>query len=197
MAKYEALTHITLDTNTSFIHPGTLPELVHADDDASSVMVDFNKRPLFMIYPDQSIDIALQELKHHGIHMLLVVDKERRVHGLIATEDLLGEKPIKHMQERRLKHDEVLVKMVMQPIDQLLAIDKHELRNAKVGHVIMTLKEARQHYALVVDTNGDLPKVCGLFSSFQISKQLHADVNSALLGSVSSIAKLDKLIPKD
>jgi len=192
MTKYNPLPTTKLTTGAAFVHPGALPEIVHLDDDAHTVMVDFHNTQPLAIHPHELVETALKEMKYGGVHMLLVIDQQDTVHGLITSEDLLGEKLIKIMQEKRITHAEVKVKMLMQSLEQTLTIHINELRHAKVGHIVETFRKNRQHYSLVVNED---KKICGLFSSFQISKQLHMDVNS-MLSTARSVAELQKRIPK-
>ena len=117
-------------------------------------------------------------MKICNTHLLLVIDQERAVIGMITTEDILGEKPLKVSQQRFIKHTEVLVRMVMTPQNKIPVIDTAELQFAKVGDVIETLHHLKQHDALVIENDADTGKqiVRGLFSLSQISKQLSEDV---------------------
>jgi CBS-domain-containing membrane protein len=192
MAVYEPLPTIALNADNILMHPSTLPELVHIDDPALDVMIDYKKTTPLNIDPHEPIDHALSEMKVSGVHVLLVVNSHKHVTGVISTEDILGERPIKWMQERHLKRSEVLVRMVMTPHDKLAALDFESLRHAKVAHVINTLKDLNQHYALVVQTDtAQKQKVRGMFSSSQISRQLHMDISNSL-SEAHSLAELKK-----
>jgi hypothetical protein len=70
--------------------------------------------------------------------------------------------------------------------DHLEAIDMHEVRGVKVGHVLATLKQAGRQHAIVVEVyqptfqeqltvrrrSGMIQIVRGLFSATQIARQL-------------------------
>lgn len=191
MAKYETLDTIAF-TASHCIRPLELPEVVHLDDPALMVMIDFKQIKPPLIAPEAPVDQALNEMKISGVHLLLVADKEDRIIGLISSEDILGEKPITLLQERRINRAEILTRMVMTPAENILAFDFDLLRHARVGNVVNTLKKLRQHYALVVkvDANGQ-QLVRGLFSTSQISKQLHMNINNVIT-EAGTVAELHK-----
>lgn len=176
MAKFELLpTHPYHPSPCA--HPIELPEVVHIDDPALMVMIDFKQSKPPLISPDAAIDHALNEMKISGVHLMLVINKQEQIIGLISSEDILGEKPITLIQERRISRPEILVKMVMIPANQIIAFDMDDLRHARVGNVVNTLQQMRHHNALVLKTNEKgQTLVRGLFSTSQISKQLHMDI---------------------
>lgn len=188
---YTTLSTIELNANVGYCHPPMLPAITHWDDPAMQVMVDFKYRKAEAIGPDETIDTALTMMKSCSYHALLVVDKEDKVMGLISSEDLLGEKPLKAIQERRIARADISVRMVMVPQQDLIAIDLENLRHAKVGHLVATLHAVKQHYALTVrvDEATQNQTVRGLFSLAQISKQLGVDVVSDV-PEAQSIAEL-------
>jgi CBS domain containing-hemolysin-like protein len=175
---YHPLPTMHLNAGSPYYHTGDLPELIHLEDPALSVMVDFKHTRAITIAPTAFIAEAGIEMKACSVHLLLVVDNEGRVVGLISSEDILGEKPVKITQEKHLSRAEIRVRLVMTPQEHIVAIDYETLRLAKVAHVVQTLKAAKQHYALVVETNHGTHQqtVRGLFSLSQISKQLTVNV---------------------
>lgn len=188
---YHAIPTIHLHAGAGYLQAHELPELVHWEDAALHAMVDFKYIKAEAINPDEAIDTALHEVKKCSFHVLLVVNAEQEILGLVSTEDLLGEKPLKAIQERRLPRAEISVQMVMIPREEIVTLDLESLRHAKVGHIIETLHAHKQHYALVVKTDEitDAQTVRGLFSASLISKQLGRDITSAV-SEAQSIAEL-------
>jgi hypothetical protein len=180
MAKtYAPLTVLPLKPGVTFVHPIVPPTILHWDDPALHAMLDFKYLKADTITADEPIDFALLHVKNSFSHISLVVDKEQRVVGLISVEDLLGEKPVKTIHERRLARKDVVVRMVMTPNHEILVMDFEDLRHAKVGHIIETLRLHKQHYAVVIkyDENHH-PIIRGLFSASLLSRQLGQDVMS-------------------
>lgn len=182
---------MTLSKGCSYIHSGELPEITHLDDSALDIMIDFKKTKAITVKKNTPISVAGLEMKACSVHMLLVTDEDDTVLGLITSADLLGEKPVQAAQEKFISRAEVKVGMILTTIDKIIAIDYNELRIAKVGHIIQTLNQAKQHYALVVDTDNGQPTLRGIFSLLQISRQLDKNVikNDPLAGSIAELSK--------
>lgn len=188
---YTLLPTVQLAASTCCAHPPALPVITHWDDPAMQVMVDFKYAKAETIGPDETIDTAIIAMKNCSYHVLMVIDKEDKVLGLISSEDLLGEKPLKAIQDHRIARADILVRMVMTPQHEVMAIDLENLRHAKVGQVVATLHARKQHYALAVKIDETTKKqiVRGLFSLAVLSKQLGVDVVSDV-PEAKSIAEL-------
>lgn len=178
---YTTLPTLALSSNNTYSHPPYMPELIHLDDPATQILIDFETQQPAVVEPKQPINEVMVDMKALGIHLMPVVQDERII-GLISSEDILGEKPMQLMQDRRITREEVLVNMVMTPADQLLAIEYDEISHSRVGHVLSTLNEAKQHYALVVDVGQGSAHhtVHGLIYFYDIIKRLDKDVVTEL-----------------
>lgn len=193
MIKFELLPSLTLQKQNVHLRSQKLPELVHLDDPALAVMTDFSQAAPRTINPEDTMDDALNEMKATGVHLLLVVDKEGCIQGIISSEDILGEKPIQLLQERRISRAQILVKMISAPLEQITAFDIEAIEHARVGNVVNTLKKQHQHYALVVRRIDDSDEhiVRGLFNTSQIGKQLHMDIANSVT-KAQSLSELQK-----
>jgi CBS domain containing-hemolysin-like protein len=170
---YQALPITMLKSGTGFCAPEqTPPEKVGIDDPALDVMTDFKLVSVIVIRPTDGIDDALVRMKQRKVRSLLVIDHERAVVGLITANDVLGEKPMRLVEARQVRHEDIRVEDIMTPIHRLEALDIGVVRSAKVGHIVATLlKSARQH-TLVTEGDG---RVRGMFSATQIARQLGVD----------------------
>ena len=83
--------------------------------------------------------------------------------------------------------------MILVPAEQVIAIEYSVLQLAKVAHIIQTLHQNKQHYALVIDTDTDNTIVRGMFSLSQISKQLDKNILDDFLPA-STLAELNRKI---
>lgn len=193
MIKYELLPTMSLQKTGVKLRSQVLPELVHLEDPAFSVMTDFSLSTPISIGPEESMDEALNEMKVKGVHLLLVVNNNKDIVGLISSEDILGEKPIKIIQENRISRSQILVKMVMVPINKTAAFDIETVQHARVGNIVQTLQSLSTHYALVVQTNENNGEqiIRGLFNTSQISKQLHTNIANSI-SKAQSVSELQK-----
>jgi CBS-domain-containing membrane protein len=171
---YAALPSSNLLPGTGFAQPAhALPERVSLDDAALSVMTDFERISAVLIRTDDSIDEANRRMIQRSVRLLMVVDHARAVAGLITANDILGEKPLQVINQRGGRRQDIVVRDIMTPQHQLEVLDLRDVSNARVGHIVATLKEAARQHAVVVDLDaGGRQRLRGLFSLTQIARQL-------------------------
>jgi signal-transduction protein with cAMP-binding, CBS, and nucleotidyltransferase domain len=175
---FVALSYVSLQAGTTFLHPPDLPELVHLDSPATDVMTDFRFVRPVTVRPDIPIDKALLKMKSAGVRLLLVTDDERTITGVVTSKILLGEAPIQIVREKRVPRSAVTVAMVMVPQPEVPMLDMMSVRNAQVGHVVKTLQQLDRKHVLVaeIDPKTKQQRICGLFSTSQIGRQLGVTV---------------------
>lgn len=192
--QYDSIQSTPLLIGLEAAHPPMLPELTHIDDLALDVLVDFQFQRPATISTKQSIDEAILEMKANNVHMLLVVDTEKHIVGIISSQALQGEQPYKIIQESRIKHSEIQVGAIMLPIEHVLCIDFDSLKSAKIGNLVETFKKHRRHYALVMKTDEHGHKhVQGYFSASRISRTLSLSTSANHL-SEASIEELQTML---
>nr|VFK12169.1 MAG: CBS domain-containing protein [Candidatus Kentron sp. LPFa] len=182
MENYAAFSCHLLAKGITFIHPPKLPELVGLDSPALDVMTDFRYVQPVTVEPNTSIDDALEEMKSKGVRLLLVVEEEEKIIGVITSKIILGEEPIRIVEKNRIPRAEITVSMVMTPQSEVTVINLISVRNAKVGHIVATLRKLNRKHLLVIDIDKTTGKqdVCGLFSTSQIGRQLGVMVVPAM-----------------
>jgi len=87
-----------------------------------------------------------------GVRSLLVLNQDHSLRGIITATDILGEKSLRFIQDRRVKHDEITVSDIMTPLERLEVIPIEEVQNAKVGHVVASLRDTGRQHILVMET---------------------------------------------
>jgi CBS domain-containing protein len=173
---FQPLPVALVGAGAGFCAPGQqAPERVSIEDPALTVMTDLARVTAVVIRPTDTIDEALARMKQRGVRALLVIDAERRVLGLVTAHDVLGEKPMRFVEAHGVRHEEILVQDVMTPSERLEAIAIADVRAAKVGHVVATLRQSGRQHALVTDPDGHIR---GIFSATQIARQLGVDPQS-------------------
>lgn len=180
--QFHAVQTFKLHSHCTYMQPPELPEVTHIHDSAMTIMVDFKYHTPPTISAHKSLDEAKLEMQIYHLPVLLVADLEKNVVGIITAEDILGEKPVKVSQERRIPRSEIEVEMVMLSFKDIIALNFDDITHLKVGHVIQTLRETKQHDLLVikVDPHTGTQKLRGLFSASIISRQLDRDVTKIL-----------------
>jgi CBS domain-containing protein len=180
LRNYQSLPFTVLPSAVAYAQP-TQPALerVQLDSPALDVMTDLARVTAVIILAGDTVDEAFRRMVERGVRMLLVVDQDRKVLGVITASDVSGEKPVQIAVQQGLHRDEVLVRNCMTPCASLQVLDLEQVRAAKVGHIVATLKDAARHHVLVVERgeSGDrrakgAARVRGIFSATQIVRQL-------------------------
>jgi len=174
MKDYAALKSSRLKAGVGYAQPTqSVPERVNPDDPALQVMTDFRSVVAIIILPGDTVDEAHRRMIQRGVRLLLVVDQDRKLLGLITATDILGEKPLQVIGQRGIQRQELLVRDIMTPQERLEALDYQDICAARVGHIVASLKAAGRQHALVVEDLGQgRQTVRGLFSATQIARQL-------------------------
>nr|VFK39178.1 MAG: CBS domain-containing protein [Candidatus Kentron sp. SD]VFK39792.1 MAG: CBS domain-containing protein [Candidatus Kentron sp. SD] len=182
MENYVAFSCNPLPEGITFAHPPRLPELVRLDSPALDVMTDFRYVQPVTVLPGISIDNALEEMKSQGVRLLLVVEEGDKIIGTITSKIILGEEPIRIVEKKRIPRAQITVVMVMTPQSEVTVINLLSVRNAKVGHIVATLRKLDRKHLLVIDVDKAAGKksICGLFSTSQIGRQLGVVVVPAM-----------------
>lgn len=138
------------------------------------VMTDLALVKASTVDPQSSIDRAEQVMIHQGVRLLFVVSDFPCVQGLITATDLSGDKPMRLVSQRNIKHHELLVSDLMTPLAMLDAIEFDDLKSSTVSHVIATFKKfGRQHLLVVQGATAQAPaRIRGVVSLTQLERQL-------------------------
>lgn len=171
---YPTLTPRSLKAGATFRRPApAAPSRVTLDSPAPEVMTDLTQVQVVTVDPQCSIDAAEHRMIARGVRLLLVVDPDDRLLGLITASDILGEKPMKHIQTHGGTRRDILVRDIMTPRERLEVLSMSQVRAAPVGSVVATLRRSGRQHALVVDDGeGEVDKVRGIFSVTQVARQL-------------------------
>jgi signal-transduction protein with cAMP-binding, CBS, and nucleotidyltransferase domain len=146
---------------------------VTMDSPALEVMTDLAAVPAVTTEASSPLASANSYMMARGVRSLFVVGPDGRAIGLITATDILGERPMRVAQARGAKRGELHVADVMTPIDVVVAMKLDEVRAAKVGHVVASLRQAGRQHALVAEIlpTGEA-RLRGIFSATQIARQL-------------------------
>jgi CBS domain-containing protein len=171
---YAPLPFTLLRAGSGYAQPTqVVAEQVTLEEPALAVMTDLRALGAVIILSGDSVEEAHRRMIQRGVRLLLVVDQNRQVVGVITASDILGEKPMQAVTQRGIRREELLVRDIMTAQGQLEAIDLENVRASRVGHVVATLKQSGRQHAVVVERDAAGRHVVrGLFSATQIARQL-------------------------
>ncbi len=166
-----------------------LPAHATSMSPALDAMTDLRYVTPAAIDPDASLHKAEERMKHTQVRLLFVLDPERELLGLVTLNDIHGERPLRVQRDLSITHAEIRVRDIMTPIDRLETLAMHEVEDARIGDVILTLKRSGRQHALVVERTHQWPVIRGIFSVTRISRQLGMPVDT--VGIASTFAELE------
>ncbi len=192
--EYAALRAYPLKTGSGFVRPTqVLPERVRLDDPAVNVMTDLKSVSVVNVRARTTVDKANTKMIRYGVRLLLVIDDNDKVVGLLTATDVLGEKPVRFLQDMGGTHADILVRDIMTPQHELEVLKFDDVLDARVGGIIATLKKAGRQHAMVVEEMADeTHSVRGLFSATQIARQLGVQAQAMEIS--RTFAEIDALL---
>lgn len=162
-----------------------LPQNVKLTDPALSVMTDLRSISVVNVRAMTSMEKANAKMIRYGVRTLLVLDDADKVIGLLTASDVLGEKPVRFLQQVGGTHADILVRDVMTLPRDLEVLKLEDVTKAKVGDILATLKAHGRQHAMAVEENADGSQtVRGLFSATQIARQLGLHIKTAEVAKV-------------
>jgi CBS domain containing-hemolysin-like protein len=186
---YSELDTITLTDETALDRPRQeVAESVGLGEPAMKVVTDLSKVAAMTINPCASMDNASERMIASNVRLLFVTDQYYKIMGLVTSRDLMGDRAIKYMQEHGGKREDIMVRDIMTPRHHIDALDIEDVRNARVGDIVETLRRMGRQHALVVSRDGNGSRIAGVISTTQVSKQTGVEISVA--GVASTLADL-------
>jgi CBS domain-containing protein len=149
---------------------------VTLDEPAFSVMTDLKQVPAATSTREEAITEARRVMMRRGVRLLFVLDAAGIVEGVVTATDILGEKPVRFIQERGIAHAEIRVGDIMTPASMLEAIALQDVASMLVGHVVATMRAVRRQHLMVSEDAGQ--RIRGLFSATRIARQLGVELST-------------------
>lgn len=156
-----------------------LPRRITADDSALSVMTDLCQVTAVTTELSTPLGKGLDLMVKRGVRILLVCDAEDNILGLLTSRDIDGEKANRILAKTGGAREDLLVSDVMTLRTKLEVLTMEDVLNARVGDIIVTLRQVDRQHALVLDTDPetDIPAVRGIFSLSEIGLRLGLNIN--------------------
>lgn len=171
-----------------------LPERVKLSDPAVDSMTDLRQVTLQLVSPTTPLKMVRERMIKGGFRMLLVAEPDGTVRGLITSRDLEGDKPLKIQEKTGTRLEDLLVRDIMTLKGKLEVLSMADVLRAKVGDIVVTLREIGRQHAMVMDTDQDTdkPAIRGIFSLSQIGRQLGLSIDPSQ--KATTFAELEQAI---
>lgn len=173
--------------------PPRRPEIHHGatlGDPAESVLTDLRHSAIVVAdHLDRLADVG-ELLLRAGVHMAFVGDVHGEIIGMVTGDHLRGEHAVRRAMASNLHHDEITLEDLMVPIGDWAVVDASELRLARVGDIVETMRAQGQRYLFVTETTeSGRPALRGLFSARRIEAELQVPISND--GHAQSFAELE------
>lgn len=153
------------------------PEEFHELSPLSSALeffTDFKKHVPLTIEgatPAESVETLML---HAHVKLKLVVDAEDEFIGTISLDDL-DEQHFMALVAMGHAHNEILVKDLMRPKADIMALHLADLEQATINDVIKVLQRKGQQHCLVMDHSST--QIRGLISASDVARRLHIPIH--------------------
>lgn len=191
-----SLQPLTLDPGARiYPPPRAAAEPLRLDAPALAAMTDLRRTRVVTIAPEVTVDAALTLMIHAQVRLLLVIDRDAMILGLVAAGDLMGDKPLRVASSERVHREAVQVRQVMTVVADIQPLDRAAVEHATVRDIVQHLLATQRLHALVIESADGEHRytACGIFSATQIGRQLGRDIDGGD-GRARSFAELERLI---
>ncbi|WP_299881086.1 CBS domain-containing protein [uncultured Cocleimonas sp.] len=137
---------------------------------AVSVFTDFKKHKPLMIESDISAVQAKYLMQKMHVRLQIAVDRESELLGTISLNQLSDQNLLIH-QTKGLDREDLLVRHLMTPREEIMALEYKELLSSTIGDVVETLKKAGVRHFMVIEPNKH--HIRGIISTSDIARRLH------------------------
>jgi CBS domain-containing protein len=174
MNEFRILTTVSLADIDNIQRPEE-HEGVDLQSSAFEVFTDFTTAQPFMLEQSVSISQAALMLQREHVRRKLVIDSNERFLGVVSLSDLLSTKVMRAMESTGMKREDMTIADVMIKKENLQAIDFTEFQHAKIGDILMIMRQFGEEHVLVVESK--TRSIRGIVSSTDIARKLHKSVN--------------------
>ena len=160
---------------------------------AIDVFTDFTQIKPVTVSESMPVTEALEYMKSQHVRLLFVLDNQDNFSGIITASDASGRKVMAFMQCNRVSRDQVQVRHVMLGKLSIHALTYVQLTEAKVGDIMLTLKDSGDQHVIVIDeSSAGVMRVRGIISSSDISRRLK--ISFDVMYEAKSFAEIENVI---
>jgi CBS-domain-containing membrane protein len=193
---FETFRHIRLQEISDVNHllsPEQLQAPISLNSPAIDVITDFLKVKPISISQETQVDEALEWMKNQHVRLLFATGVDNLFSGVVTARDIMGSRVMSYMQTHGLPREYVLVKHVMIPKEQLLALTYEQLKYSKIGDVMLTLKDSGEQHIVVIDESlAQVKRIRGIISASDVSRKLK--IGFEIMYEAKSFAEIERVV---
>lgn len=193
---FQEFRHVRLQEITDVQHllsPEQVQPTIGLHSPAREVMTDFEKVKPVTVSQDMPVADALERMKSQHVRLLFATNASGAFTGVITARDIMGRRVLAYAETHGIARGDVLVKHIMVLKDSLQALTFEQLKHAKIGDVMVTLKDSGEQHVLVIDEGiARVKRVRGIISASDISRLLK--VGFDVMYEAKSFAEIERIV---
>lgn len=188
--------HIRLQTTTDIdyiLSPDKTVTPASLYSPAFEVFTDFTEIKPVTVPESLPIQEALEYMKSQHVRLLFVLDNQDNFTGIITASDAAGRKVMAFMQRDGVSRDQVQVRHIMLSKLNMNALTYEQLKDARVGDIMLTLKGSGDQHVVVIDeSSAGVLRIRGIISASDISRRLK--IGFDVMYESKSFAEIERVI---
>lgn len=175
--------------------PPGLPQMhrqAHPEDPALALLTDLAHSACVVASHHDSIDSTLHVMKRAGVRMVFVSGADGQLAGVVSADLLQGERAVLRASNHHVAHKDLTVADMMIPINHWEVVDLSQVRTARLGDIVATMREHSMSYLLVTQLKDGQTTLRGVFSANRLEQALGTSIGSDLHS--RSFAELESVL---
>lgn len=183
----------SLEGVNHIVNPSHLSQPGNLRSPAMDVMTDFEQVSPVQINDGASLDDANEYMKSQHVRLLFATDADGQLSGIISAADIAGDKPLSTMEQSGISRDEIQVRHIMLKRIHIQALTYEQIKGAKIGDVMLTLKGSGDQHVLIIDESlAGVKRVRGIISASDISRYLR--IGFDVMYQAKSFADIERVV---
>ncbi|MGO1396027.1 MAG: CBS domain-containing protein [Halomonas sp.] len=146
---------------------------------AMAVLTDFSQVMPQSVTADTPIDEAHLKMRHGGVRLLFVMDKQAHCIGVVTSKEMIGARRINlAMQQRNLSREDITAEMIMTSWHKLSAMPVSQLGSLTIEDLVLSMEAFTDQHLLITEQNDNHElRIRGLISASDIQSAVDKDIN--------------------
>ncbi|WP_447530435.1 MULTISPECIES: CBS domain-containing protein [unclassified Vreelandella] len=166
---------------------------------ALSLLTDFTQVAPQSIAADTPINEAHLKMRHSGVRLLFVIDRNEHCVGVLTAKEVIGTRRVNlAMQQRQLDREEITAEMIMTPWEKLSAMPMEHLTSMSIQDLILSMESFTEQHLLITEHNAEHAlSVRGLISVTDIQNAIgqgNGKIDNTVVPMASSFADICQVI---
>jgi hypothetical protein len=150
------------------------------EDSALTLLTDLSHSAVVVAHQNDSLESTLHVMTRAGVRLAFVAGNDGQLVGGVTADLLQGERPILRASNTHVAFKDLTVADMMIPISHWQVLDLAQVRTARLGDIVATLREHSMRYLLVTQLKDGQTTLRGLFSATRLEQALGEPIGSDL-----------------